>query len=208
MGPAVVEAQSQNNRSERPFWREFLSVISVLIAAFLLAFVLITYVFQTYQVDGSSMQSTLYNNDRLIVWKVARTWGRITGHQYIPKRGDIIIFTENLTNYGQVGYKQLVKRVVGLPGDTVVINNGYVTIYNSAHPKGFDPDKTLPYSKSIKIPYTVGDMTYKLRSNQLFVMGDNRPVSEDSRSFGPINANQIIGQLVLRAWPFSKAQIF
>jgi len=108
MGPAVVEAQSQNNRSERPFWREFLSVISVLIAAFLLAFVLITYVFQTYQVDGSSMQSTLYNNDRLIVWKVARTWGRITGHQYIPKRGDIIIFTENLTNYGQVGYKQLV----------------------------------------------------------------------------------------------------
>lgn len=200
---------SPRRHSTKPSaWRELMTTIGVLVAALIVAFGLITYVFQTYQVDGTSMVPTLQNNDRLIVWKVPRTWARITGHDYIPKRGDIIIFTENLSSLGQGSDKQLVKRVIGLPGDEVVVKDGIVTIYDSTHPNGFDPDTTLPYGKSTKIPTSPGNIDDKLGPHQLFVMGDNRPVSEDSRSFGPINADQIIGKLVLRIWPISQAQKF
>jgi signal peptidase I len=153
------------------------------------------------------MENTLQNADKLIIWKVPRTWARITGHPYIPKRGDIIVFNEaGLEQFGQEDSKQLIKRVIGLPGDHVVISNGNITIYNKGHPKGFDPDKTLPYGKNI--PTTSGNINVTLGPDQLFVSGDNRPDSLDSRAFGPINASQVVGKLVLRVFPVSQAQDF
>lgn len=189
--------------------REFLSTIGILITAVLVAFFIITFVFRSYQVDGTSMLNTLQNGDKLIIWKVPRTWARITGHDYIPKRGDIIVFTETgLAQYGQQNTKQLIKRVIGLPGDHLVLKNGYYTIYNAAHPHGFDPDKTLAYGKDDNIPYTSGNINITLGPHQLFVSGDNRPDSLDSRYFGPINASQVIGQLVLRVFPIDHAEVF
>ncbi|HEY1645830.1 MAG TPA: signal peptidase I [Candidatus Saccharimonadales bacterium] len=188
-------------------WKDFFSTVAILAVALVVALLMITFVFRSYQVDGPSMEPTLENNDKLIIWKVARTWSDITGHPYIPKRGDIVVFTETgLARFGQQNTKQLIKRVIGLPGDTVVVANGEYTIYNKQHPHGFDPDKTLPYGKDI--PYTTGDETVKLGSDQLFVSGDNRPDSLDSRDFGPINANQIVGQLILRAYPIDKIEAF
>jgi signal peptidase I len=155
------------------------------------------------------MLNTLQNGDKLIIWKVPRTWAEVTHHPYIPKRGDIIVFTETgLAQFGQQNTKQLIKRVIGLPGDQVVLKNGNYTIYNAAHPNGFDPDKTLAYGKNNAIPYTSGNINIKLGPDQLFVSGDNRPDSLDSRYFGPINANQIIGQLVLRVFPINHAEVF
>ncbi|HUA12918.1 MAG TPA: signal peptidase I, partial [Candidatus Sulfotelmatobacter sp.] len=176
-------------------------------AALLVAIFIITFVFRSYQVDGPSMENTLHNGDKLIIWKVPRTWARITGHPYIPDRGNIIVFTESgLGAFGQQNTKQLIKRVVGLPGDHVVVANGDLTIYNKQHPNGFDPDHTLPYGKDI--PVTSGNINLTLGPDQLFVEGDNRPDSLDSRSFGPINANQIIGKLVLRVFPISQVKVF
>lgn len=190
-------------------WGDILSIVFVFVAAIVLAFGLIAFVFQSYQVDGPSMENTLQNNDRLIVWKVPRTWARITSSEYVPARGDIIIFTEsNLSQFGQSDVKQLVKRVIGLPGDRVVVKDGTITIYNSEHPDGFQPDKTLPYGKAHQIPYTSGDIDLTLKSNQIFVCGDNRMDSLDSRAFGPINASDIVGKLVLRVYPFSALQAF
>lgn len=132
---------------------DILSTFFVIVVALVLALLLITFVFQSYQVDGPSMENTLQNNDRLIVWKVPRTLARLTGHPYVPNRGDIIVFNESgLAAYGQVNTKQLVKRVIGLPGDRVIIKNGSITIYNKQHPNGFDPDTTLPYGRSIRFP--------------------------------------------------------
>ncbi|HEX7368070.1 MAG TPA: signal peptidase I [Candidatus Saccharimonadales bacterium] len=188
--------------------REIFSLIGVLIAALIVAGVLILYVFQSYQVDGPSMQNTLHNNDRLIVWKLPRTWARITGHQYVPKRGDIIVFTESgLSQYGQANTKQLIKRVIGLPGDRVVVAHDTITIYNKQHPKGFQPDKTLPYGKAITEP-AEQDIDITLGPHQLYVCGDNRTDSLDSRFFGPINTNQIIGKLAVRILPLDKAERF
>ncbi len=206
--PSLLEPkipEDPNNRHSG--FREFISTIFILITALGVALFIIAFVFRSYQVDGPSMESTLQNGDKLIIWKVPRTWSRITGHAYIPNRGDIMVFNESgLSAFGQQDSKQLIKRVIGVPGDRVVVDNNVVTIYNTAHPKGFEPDKTLPYGKNI--PATTGNINIKLGSQQLFMEGDNRPDSLDSRSFGPINSNQIIGKLVLRVFPVGKIQVF
>ncbi len=191
--------------------REALSIVGILLVAIALAILLSSYVFRSYDVDGTSMEPTLQNQDKLIIWKVPRTWAMITGHQYVPKRGDIIVFNEsNLAVCGQPSStKTLIKRVIGLPNDKVVIRDGIVTIYDKKHPKGFQPDNTLGYNKSHTIhPYDLTNETVQLNSHQLFVMGDNRSVSCDSTRFGPINTNQVIGQMVLRLLPISKVEAF
>jgi signal peptidase I len=188
-------------------WRELFSTIAILLTALAVALFIIGFVFRSYQVDGPSMENTLQNADKLIIWKVPRSWARVTGHAYIPNRGDIVVFSESgLSEFGQQDTKQLIKRVIGLPGDHLVLNNGSYTIYNRAHPQGFDPDKTLPYGKNI--PTTTGNVDITLGQSQLFVSGDNRPDSLDSRAFGPISASQVVGKLVLRVFPINQAEVF
>jgi len=199
-------SQSQSSRRRRALLREIISTAVVLVLVVVLAFGLISFVFQSYQVSGPSMQTTLHNGNHLIVWKVPRTWARITGHPYVPQRGDIIVFNEPGLNIDGSDNPQLIKRVIGLPGDRVVVRNGTITIYNKAHPNGFNPDKTLPYHKAIG--YTAGDLDITLNQNQIFVCGDNRSDSTDSRVFGPIELNNIVGKLALRVTPFSQAQVF
>jgi signal peptidase I len=186
---------------------EVISTLLMFCIAIAIAFLLTAYVFQQYEVDGPSMQSTLYNQNRLIVVKYQRTWSRLTGHPYIPNRGDVIIFNEDgLYNANGLPEKTLVKRVIGLPGDRIVISNGVLKIYNKQNPKGFNPDTTLAYSKVIG--YTSGNIDRVLPKNYIFVMGDNRSNSEDSRSFGPVNVNQIFGKLALRVYPFNTIKLF
>ncbi len=187
-----------------------LSTIGVLLLAPVIAILLTVFVFQSYQVDGPSMQDTLHNNDRLIVWKLPRTWSRITGNQYVPQRGDVIIFSQsNLSQYGDSSdTKQLVKRVVGVPGDHVVVKDGKITIYNNEHPEGFNPDTTQPYGADAGITTTSDNVDVTLKENQLFVCGDNRANSLDSRIFGPITTDQVIGKLVVRILPLSQAKRF
>jgi signal peptidase I len=194
--------------SDKPSaWHEAFEIVGIIFGAIIVAFVIIAFVFRSYQVDGPSMENTLQNGDKLIIWKVPRTWASITGHPYIPKRGDIVVFNETgLAQFDQQDSKQLIKRVIGLPGDRVTIKNGNYVVYNKANPHGFEPDKTLGYGKNI--PITSGDTNITLGPNKIFVSGDNRPDSLDSRAFGPINANQIVGQLVLRLFPISQAKSF
>jgi signal peptidase I len=175
-------------------------VIPVVIALMLTAFFI-----QSYQVDGESMETTLQDHDRLLVDKAPRTWARLTGHQYVPARGDIIIF--NQTGLPDSIYqKQLIKRVVGLPGDRVIVRNGAITIYNSKNPQGFNPDKSGKYK--ITAPVTNGDVNVLLADNEIFVCGDNRGNSEDSRYFGPVGLNNVVGKLVVRILPLNKTQAF
>jgi signal peptidase I len=187
--------------------RGILSTILLLAIAPLIAFGITSYAIQSYQVDGESMETTLQNGDRLIVDKAPRTVSRITGHPYVPHRGDIIIFNQaNLpdTSFGQT--KQLIKRVIGLPGEHVVVKDGKITVYNSTHPNGFNPDTTTGYK--ITAPTTSGEADVVLQADQIYVCGDNRPNSEDSRYFGPISVNNIVGKLSLRLLPVNKAQRF
>jgi len=186
---------------------EWLNTILVLLAALGLSILIISFVFRTYQVDGPSMESTLQNGDKLIIWKVPVTWSHITKNQYVPKRGDVIVFNQSgLSEFGQQDKKQLIKRVIGLPGERVVLQNGQYRVYNKQNPNGIYPDKALPYGGNI--PPTSGNVDVKLDNNELFISGDNRPESLDSRSFGPINTDQVVGKLILRVLPIDKAKVF
>ena len=196
---------SSVDEPDGPAWRGIASTIGLLLSAFLIAILLNTFVIQSYQVDGESMEPTLQNNDRLIVDKIPRTISRIDGHQYVPKRGDIIIFNQSGLP-GFIGQKQLIKRVIGLPGERVVVTGGKITIYNNSHPNGFNPDTTGDYK--ITAPATIGNVDVTLQNDELFVCGDNRGNSEDSRYFGPINTNAIVAKLVLRILPINNAQKF
>lgn len=188
--------------------KSVLTTLSILILAPLIAFALTAFIFQSYQVDGSSMETTLQDGDRLIVLKLPRTWAKITHHDYQPNRGDVIIFNKNNLNEfdGNGQKKQLVKRVIGLPGDRVVVKNGKVTVYNNQNPNGFEPDKTLSYGKAIVT--TPNDVDVTVGKDQVFVMGDNRPNSLDSRIFGPISDDDIVGKLEARIFPFNKFKSF
>jgi signal peptidase I len=209
-GPPQQQPLKQPANAKSPKkegWRNVASTISILLIAPLVALFLTAFVFQSYQVDGPSMETTLYNSDRLLVWKVPRTWARITGHNYIPKRGDVIIFTErDLSEFGSDGGKQLIKRVIGLPGEHVVVSNNSVKVYNKQNPGGFEPDTTLHYGTVIK--NTNGDVDLVVPDQHVFVMGDNRTNSLDSRAFGPVATQDIVGKLVLRVWPLANAEKF
>lgn len=186
--------------------KEMFSTLAILIMAPIIAIFLTIFVFQSYQVDGPSMERTLQNNDRLIVTKTGKTWSKIIRKDYIPSRYSIIVFNYNGDSDYEVQNKQLIKRVIGLPGDRVVIKDGITTIYNAQNPNGFYPDKVGPEASVINV--TKGETDYTVRAGEVFVMGDNRDNSLDSRIFGPVNSNDIIGTLSVRIFPFGSIKKF
>lgn len=204
------EHDTDHRRQTKPKkegWRSVASSVAILLAAPLVALFLTAFIFQSYQVDGPSMETTLQPNDRLIVWKLPKTWSNITGHHYVPKRGDVIVFSPSSSEFTEQPGKQLIKRVIGLPGERVVVKNSSVTIYNKEHPEGFQPDRTLPYG--VVIGATNGEeIDYVVPAHALFVLGDNRDNSLDSRAFGPVQTKDIVGKLVLRLFPFSNMERF
>jgi signal peptidase I len=195
------------NKSWYANWKSWLFNGSIIVIAPLIAILLIAFVFQSYEVEGPSMEQTLQNRDRLIVWKLPRTVSRITGNHFIPKRGDIIIFIKHgIEQYDPGHDKQLIKRVIGLPGERVLVENDKVTIYNSEHTEGFNPDETLGYSHVATTVPTKVDVV--VPEGQVFVMGDNRPNSLDSRSFGAVPSDDVVGTLSYRIFPVNKARSF
>jgi len=153
------------------------------------------------------METTLQNQDRLFVWKVPRTIAKITRNPFIPQRGDVIIFAKSdLNEFSGSTKKQLIKRVIGLPGERVVVKNGSLTVYNKEHPNGYEPDKSLPYGSAIVT--TPGNVDITVPPGEVFVCGDNRPNSLDSRAFGTVSANDIVGKLAARIFPFNKTKAF
>lgn len=192
---------------ERSGLTSIFSTIGILLAAPLIAVALTAFVFQSYEVDGPSMQQTLQNHDRLIVWKMPRTISRLTNNTYIPKRGDVIIFVRHdlLEEGGKE--KQLIKRVVALPGERVVVRDGKITVYNLENPDGFNPDINREFSSSIQTP-TNGEIDLVVPAGEVFACGDNRVNSLDSRVFGPIPGRDIIGKMVLRIFPVNQFKAY
>lgn len=136
-------------------------------------------------VDGHSMEPTFYGEDRLVVSRVNYLIGE-------PQRGDILVFNSLVPSEAERGI-MLIKRVVGLPGDTVIIREQKVYIN----------DVKLDESYILE-PCGINrcrDDSWELAPDEYFMMGDNRNNSRDSRRFGPVPLNKIVGQVVLRYWP-------
>jgi signal peptidase I len=208
--PAQSSDHEPNNstRKERTKFRSIISTILILLSAPLVAFLLTAFVFQSYEVDGPSMQRTLFDGDRLIVIKTGKTWARLSSNPFIPKRGDIIVFTQpSHPATGRESSQQLIKRVIGLPGDRVIVSNGKITIYNNDNMNGYNPDQNAYYGKNIASS-TPGNVDLVVPANEVFVSGDNRTNSRDSRDFGTIKTDDIVGSLAFRIYPFRQLKAY
>lgn len=205
----VLPPSSPNrDKHHREGLKSILATIGVLLLAPILALLITAFVFQSYEVDGPSMQNTLQTGDRLIVWKVGRTWSRITKHTYIPPRGTVVVFVKRgLYDFNSDREKQLIKRIVGVPGDRVVVKDGLITVYNAENPTGFNPDENPAHGQHATGEIT-GDVDITVGPDEIFVVGDHRDNSLDSRSFGTVPAEDIVGTMSARLLPLSQAEKF
>ena len=161
-------------------------VSKIVIIALLIVIPIRYFVFQPFFVRGQSMEPSFYNGDYLIV-------DEITYQFRDPQRGEAIVF-----RYPNDPNQRYIKRIIGLPGETVEIKEGQVIIYRDGIPQVLDESEYLPESVS-----TFGNMEMRLDDNEYFVLGDNRSVSSDSRRWGAVPEKDIIGRVFLRAWPFA-----
>ena len=174
-----------------PFsWRAILEIVQALALAVVISVVLNLFVVQVTEVRQRSMELTLEQNDRVLVSKVDYRFGA-------PQRGDIIVF--NPPTDSTIPY---VKRVIGLGGETIDLRDGKVYVNGRlieyAETRG---QRTTPQAATVAYPFTVPE-------GQVFVLGDNRQSSSDSRTFGSVPVGNIIGKVILRFWPFDRLVFF
>lgn len=148
------------------------------------------YVAEPYLVDGRSMDPTFATGDYLIVDKLSYELGT-------PKRNTVIVF-----KYPNDPKKSFIKRVIGLPGETVVVKDNTVKIINSENPDGFMVDQSYVVHTLLASSTTV-----TLAGDEYFVMGDNREESFDSRFWGPLNKKYILGKPIVRLFPLGSIDI-
>ena len=181
-------------------------VILFVASVFIGAMLINNFIFRSFNVDGPSMESTLHTGDRLIVNRLPVTWTKFRGTDYIPERGNIIVFKNPKWEPGQVN-EYIVKRVIAFPEERVTVKNGKMMVYNSQHPGGIDVDEEHPGA----LQPTDGSVDIIVPEEQIFVAGDHRqdPYSLDSRNgLGTIPFKDIIGPVSLRVFPFNQINFF
>lgn len=177
----------------RPLVREVLETVLFI----LVVYVLVEMAIPRFLVDGPSMQPTFWDNQRLIISRI---------HYIVsnPERGDIVVFNKPGS---RIGDSPLIKRVIGLPGDTIEfrLSTPDASLDGSATSKAelyINNQKTdEPYINEECHPAKCPAETWVLGPDEYFVMGDNRNHSTDSREFGQINRKNIIGEALVRYWP-------
>lgn len=188
--------------------KDYLGIIGFIVAVILGALIINAFLFRTFSVIGPSMENTLHTNDRLIISRLPNTASLVTGKQYVPERGQVIVFRKPAHVVGDA-QEYIVKRVIALPGERVEIKDGKITVFNKQNPNGFQPDNSYPQVK--KVVSEDEDKEMKVPDGEIFVAGDNREgnYSLDSRNgMGTIPLNNIQGPVVLQFWPFDKFRTF
>lgn len=176
----------------KKFWASALG----LVALFLIT---TTYIVGFFTVDGVSMLPTLKDKSVHPLVRVQRTISSIDGTEYVPKRGTIVVINKDENNlFDQAEELQkhyVVKRVIGLPHERVTIKNGKIMIYDEQHKDGFEPDAQYHWTTKLTGSEAFSiDIT--LKDSEIFVMGDHRDESIDSRFYGPLNVKEITGSVV------------
>ncbi len=150
------------------------------------------FLIQPFYVKGASMEPNFYEHEYLIV-------NEITYRLNNPQRGEVIVF-----KYPKDPSQYFIKRIIGLPGETVKIDQGKVIIINKNNPQGI----VLNEENYLPNVFTQGNLSVNLDNDEYFVMGDNRSASLDSRIFGPIKRSAIVGRTWIRGWPFNRIALF
>lgn len=176
----------------RKFFASLLEVLEVAVIAVVAVFIVRTFLVQPFLVSGSSMSPNFSNGDYVLV-------DELTYHLRAPARGEVVVFhdPQDYSTY-------FIKRVIGLPGEHVVIKNDTVTAYSSANPQGLALDETyLPKGTD-----TSGTYDFKLSSSTYLLLGDNRQFSYDSRMWGALPTKNIVGLVRIRLWPLNEMTAF
>ncbi len=171
------------NWSKTLRWRWFREWFVVIFVALLAAFVIRATFVQTYFIPSESMTPTLAVGDRLMVYKLAFSLGDVD-------RGDLVVFNRP-ANMGETDIKDFVKRVIGLEGEQVTAEGGAIYVDGRL----LDEPYLTPDAYTSDFPDTA------IPPDHVFVLGDNRPNSRDSRFFGPIHKDLLVGEVFLRIWP-------
>ena len=168
----------------------FKELIKFSLIAFLVVVPFRYFVAQPFIVNGASMDPTFHTGEYLIVDQLSyETFEE-------PQRGSIVIF-----KYPEDHSKFFIKRIIGLPGETVEIRGSEVTIFNWQNPEGFVLDETyITHKKNDSLKVELGGEEY-------FVLGDNRLQSSDSRIWGPVERSEIVGRPLIRLFPLNQLQL-
>lgn len=172
--------ESQHPQEKTNWKKELLSWFRVVVLPVTVVFLLLVFVARPVQVNGASMENTFYNQDFVLVWELA----------YHPHRGDVVIVnSDNPLN------KRIIKRVVALSGDTVEIQDGVLKVNGEVQEEPYLKEDDWGFQQSLSLTVPEG---------QVFVMGDNRNDSTDSRWIGPVEEDWIMGEAVFRIFPFDR----
>ncbi len=150
------------------------------------------FLIQPFYVKGASMEPNFYDHEYLII-------DELSYRMNPPHRGDVVVF-----RYPNDPRQFYIKRVIGLPGERVRVTGGHVYIYDVAHPDGYEMDETAYLGETL----TSGERDVSIPQGQYYLLGDNRGASLDSRIFGPVPENLIVGRVWLRGWPPERMSLF
>ena len=215
---------------KHPMLKDLLSLGGFIALIILGTLFLNTYIYRSYNVVGGSMKNTLHENDRVIVNRAAVSWSHFTGNEYVPERGQVIVFLnedeEKVAEYKKQGIENpmtcdvpsnvsdqyIIKRVIAFPGERVTVKDGVMTIYNDEHPDGFVYDTEWRTSETDgPKENTSGEVDTTVPEGELFVSGDNREGSNswDSRNgLGTIPYCRVVGPVMMRLFPLDKIRTF
>lgn len=178
----------------KKFFLFFTELIKLAAIALLIIVPVRYFLIQPFYVKGTSMEPNFHNYEYLIIDELSYRFNQ-------PQRGEIVVF-----RYPRDPQEHFIKRVIGLPGESVEVKNGSVYVYNDEHPGGFVLKED--YLSSGEITTANNENRVTLNDGEYFVLGDNRKASQDSRFFGAVNKSFITGKVWLRGLPINEAKIF
>ena len=174
--------------------RDWLVVVLIALGAAMLVRV---YVLQQFYISGPSMQTTLLENNRVLV-------NKLSYRLHDVRRGDVVVFDRVTTNDGVVAHDDLIKRVIAVGGDTVSISQCNVIVNGKKIDESYLDNKSGGSQNLVDRCRVIDLAEQTIPKDKIFVMGDNRAESFDSRSFGPIDKDLIVGRAFAIVWPLSK----
>ena len=176
----------------KQFFSSVLELVEITAVAFAAVFLIRSYIVQPFLVSGSSMVPNFSDGDYLLV-------DEITYRFRAPERGEVVVF-----RYPKDESVYFIKRIIGLPGEKIVIRDKQVIVFNDSYKEGFVLDEKYLTNG---IPF-LGNAEFEVPSDSYFVLGDHRDQSFDSRSWGALSKNDIVGLAQFRLWPPASMKVF
>jgi len=175
----------------KPFLNFIWEVFKIVVISLVIIIPIRYFLIQPFFVKGASMVPNYEDGEYLIIDEISYRFKQ-------PDRGEVVVF-----RFPGDTRQFYIKRIIGLPEETVQINGSQIIIKNKANPEGFIIDESS-YLKNVP---PMGQETINLANNEFFVLGDNRSASSDSRRWGSVPGQNLVGRVWIRAWPVSRAQV-